>query len=77
MAALDPVTARVVMDDFRKINREMGITVLINIHHVELALEYCDRVIGIREGQIVFDGPSGEVDQAVLDSIYGAQDEKD
>lgn len=77
VAALDPVTARVVMDDFRKINREMGITVLINIHHVELALEYCDRVIGIREGQIVFDGPSGEVDQAVLDSIYGAQDEKD
>ena len=77
LAALDPVTARVVMDDFRRINREMGITVLINIHHVELALEYCDRVIGIREGQIVFDGPSGEVDQAVLDSIYGAQDEKD
>ena len=73
VAALDPVTARVVMDDFRKINREMGITVLINIHHVELALEYCDRVIGIRDGQIVFDGPSGDVSQDVLDSIYGGE----
>ena len=76
VAALDPVTARVVMDDFKKINKEMGITVLINIHHVELALEYCDRVIGIREGQIVFDGSSDTVDQSVLDLIYGAEDEE-
>jgi len=76
VAALDPVTARVVMDDFKKINKEMGITVLINIHHVELALEYCDRVIGIREGQIMFDGSSDTVDQSVLDLIYGAEDEE-
>ena len=70
VAALDPVTARVVMDDFKRINKEMGITVLINIHHVELALEYCDRVIGIREGQIVYDGPSSNVDQSILDEVY-------
>ncbi len=71
VAALDPVTAKAVMDDFRNINKNMGITVLINIHHVELALEYCDRVIGVRAGQIVFDGPAGDVDKAVLASIYG------
>ena len=71
VAALDPVTAKAVMDDFRNINRNMGITVLINIHHVELALEYCDRVIGVRAGEVVFDGPASAVDKAALASIYG------
>ena len=71
VAALDPVTAKAVMDDFRNINKNMGITVLINIHHVELALEYCDRVIGVRAGQVVFDGPASDVDKSVLASIYG------
>ncbi len=76
VAALDPVTARQVMGDFKNINRDMGISILINIHHVELALEYADRVIGIRKGRIVYDGPSSKVDQTVLDSIYeGAGDE--
>ena len=70
VAALDPVTAKQVMDDFRRINRDMNITVLINIHHVELALQYADRVVGIRAGEIVYDGPVDKVDQAVLDSIY-------
>ena len=48
----------------------MGISILLNIHHVELALEYADRIIGIRAGRIVYDGPSANVDQAVLDTIY-------
>lgn len=55
----------------------MGITVIINIHHVELALEYCDRVIGIKEGMVVFDGPSSHVDQKVLSLVYGEIDEKE
>ena len=58
VAALDPVTARQVMEDFVRINREMGISILLNIHHVELALEYASRVIGIRAGEIVYDGPA-------------------
>ena len=70
VAALDPVTARQVMQDFVRINQEMGISILLNIHHVELALEYADRIIGIRSGKIVYDGPSANVDQAVLDTIY-------
>ena len=74
VAALDPVTARQVMQDFVRVNREMGITILLNIHHVELALEYADRVIGIRAGKIVYDGPSSQVDQGVLDAIYGERD---
>lgn len=70
VAALDPVTANQVMSDFKRINKEMNISILINIHHVDLALEFADRVIGIRAGEIVFDGPVGDVTQAVLDSIY-------
>ena len=54
VAALDPVTAHQVMSDFKRINEEMNISVLINIHHVE----------------IVYDGPTGQVTQEVLDSIY-------
>ena len=71
VAALDPVTAKQVMEDFVRINKEMGISILLNIHHVELAIEYADSIIGIRAGKIVYDGPSKEVDQTVLDSIYG------
>ena len=71
VAALDPVTAKQVMQDFVRINKDMGITILLNIHHVELALEYADRIIGIRAGKIVYDGPSANVDKDVLAAIYG------
>ena len=73
VASLDPVTAKQVMDDFRRINREMHITVLINIHHVDLALQYADRVIGIKAGEVVYDGPASEVNEAVLAEVYGGQ----
>ena len=75
VASLDPVTAKQVIDDFQRINRDMRITILINIHHVDLALQYATRVIGIRAGRVVYDGPAGEVDGAVLDAIY--QDRKE
>ena len=77
VASLDPVTAKQVMDDFKRINQETGITVLINIHHVDLALRYCTRVVGIRAGEIVYDGPTESVTQEVLDAIYtgGTDDE--
>ncbi|ONI39830.1 phosphonate ABC transporter ATP-binding protein [Candidatus Epulonipiscium fishelsonii] len=74
VAALDPVTAKQVMNDFRRINKEMNISVLINIHHVDLALEYADRVIGIKAGEVVYDGPSKEVSPDVLDKIYSGQE---
>ena len=76
VASLDPVTAKQVMDDFQRINRDMHITVLINIHHVELALQYATRVVGIRAGEIVYDGPADQVDQAVLDAIYQGKQEE-
>ena len=73
VAALDPVTARQVMNDFKRINEDMNISVLINIHHVDLALKYATRVIGIREGEIVYDGPSSDVDSEVLGKIYNGK----
>lgn len=71
VASLDPVTAHQVMGDFKRINQEMNITILINIHHVDLALEYAERVVGIRAGEIVFDGPASEIKPEKLDEIYG------
>ena len=59
------------MDDFKRINKEMGITVLINIHHVDLALQYADRIIGIKAGKIVYDGPSSAITEDTLQTIYG------
>ena len=73
VAALDPITATQVMDDFKKINQELNISVLINIHHVDLALKYADRVVGIKAGQIIYDGPSSEVSHDVLTEIYGRE----
>ena len=70
VAALGPVAAHQVMADFKRINEEMNITILINIHHVDLALGYAQRVVGIRAGEIVYDGPASEVTQEILDSIY-------
>ena len=70
VAALDPVTANQVMNDFTRINKDMNISILINIHHVDLALKYCSRVIGINAGEIIYDGSASEVDKEVLDKIY-------
>ena len=76
VASLDPVTAKQVMDDFKRINRDMNITVLIHIHHVDLALQYAKRVIGIRAGEIVYDGSAENVTQEVLDAIYQGKEQE-
>ena len=71
VASLDPVSSVDVMEYFKKINREKNMTFLINIHDVEMALQYCDRIIGIDKGQVVYDGPSSGVNDDVLRTIYG------
>lgn len=73
VASLDPVTSAQVMGDFVKINKELNITVIANMHHVDLALKYARRVIGIRAGEIVFDGPSAQVNPDLLTEIYGRE----
>ena len=70
VASLDPIIADVVMSDFARINKDLNISILINIHHVDLALKYATRVIGIRAGEIVYDGPASDVTQEVLNLVY-------
>ncbi|KRM54577.1 phosphonate ABC transporter ATP-binding protein [Lacticaseibacillus sharpeae] len=77
IASLDPQTTKRVMDDLQRINREMGITVLINLHNVELAREYGTRIIGIRAGEKVFDGPVAQADDATMAQIYSGQEEEE
>ena len=71
VASLDPLTTKQVMDDLKKINEELGITILINLHFVDLAKEYGSRIIGLRAGELVYDGPASEANDEVFNHIYG------
>ena len=70
VASLDPVTTISVMDDFTRINK-LGITIIANMHHVDLAKRYSTRIIGVKAGQVVFDGKPEEVTDEVTMKIYG------
>ncbi|WES63011.1 phosphonate ABC transporter ATP-binding protein [Microbacter sp. GSS18] len=71
VASLDPPTANQVMRDLERINRELGITTVVNLHFLDLARRYGQRIIGMRQGRIVFDGTADEADDAVFEEIYG------
>jgi phosphonate transport system ATP-binding protein len=70
VASLDPKTAQVVLNDLRAAAHELQIAVLCNLHQVELARQFADRIVGIAAGQIVFDGPPADLDDAALARIY-------
>ena len=71
VAALDPVTSRQVMGYLQQINRDLGITTLVNLHFLDLAREYGRRLIGLRDGELVFDGNIADVDDDTFREIYG------
>ena len=71
VASLDPVTSHMVMRDLQRINRETGITTLINLHFIDLARAYAKRLIGLRDGRLVYDGDISEVDEETFRGIYG------
>ena len=70
VASLDPKTARIVLGDLRRAARELGIAVLCNLHQVEYATEFADRIIGVSSGRIVFEGAPGTLDESALERIY-------
>ena len=72
IASLDLRNATIVMDSLRRINREDGITVISNLHLLQTARDYCDRIIGMRKGAIVFDGAPGQMSEAQAREIYGS-----
>jgi phosphonate transport system ATP-binding protein len=71
VASLDPPTSHVVMRDLQRINRELGITTIVNLHFLDLATAYADRIVGLRAGELVFDGSGSQADATVFESIYG------
>jgi phosphonate transport system ATP-binding protein len=71
VASLDPPTSHVVMRDLQRINQELGITVIVNLHFLDLARRYGTRLIGLRAGEVVYDGPVAGADEAVFEAIYG------
>jgi phosphonate transport system ATP-binding protein len=72
VASLDPATAQKVMDLLQDISQTDGITAIVSLHQVELALAYADRIIALARGKIVFDGPPDELNPARLEGIYHA-----
>lgn len=71
VASLDPPTSHVVMRDLQRINRELGITTIINLHFLDLAKVYGERIIGMRGGELVYDGTADQADEHVFRDIYG------
>tara|TARA_B100001027_G_scaffold34801_1_gene21359 strand:- start:271 stop:1038 length:768 start_codon:yes stop_codon:yes gene_type:complete len=71
VASLDPITSRVVMSYLKKINNELGITTIVNLHFLDLAKEFGDRLIGLRDGKLVFDGNVNDVSDEDFENIYG------
>jgi len=74
IASLDPMNAQVVMQALRRIFEEDGRIVIANLHTLDTARRYCDRVIGMRDGRIVFDGTPEQLTTGVARDIYGADD---
>ncbi len=72
IASLDPMNAQIVMEALRRIHEEDGRMVICNLHTLDTARRYCDRVIGMRDGRIVFDGTPEQLTTGVARDIYGA-----
>lgn len=73
IASLDPRNAQIVMQSLRDINENDGLTVITNLHTLDTARAYCDRIIGMQGGNVVFDGGPDELTEAAARKIYGAE----
>jgi len=71
VASLDPATSHSVMKYLEMLNKDMGITVLCSLHFLSLARAYADRVIALKDGKIMFDGPAQSIDEDRFRAIYG------
>lgn len=72
IASLDPLNAKIVMDALRDINEREGITVITNLHTLDTARSYCERIIGMAGGKVVFDGPPQALNATAVREIYGS-----
>jgi len=76
IASLDPRNAQVVMDALRRVNREDGLTVLCNLHHLDTARTYCDRIVAMKDGRFMFDGTPAELTGAKVRDVYGVSEDE-
>ena len=75
IASLDPKSSRMVMEHLHRVTRQHGITCIVNLHQVDTALEFSDRIIGLNAGGKVFEGTPEQATPAVIDEIYGDDEE--
>jgi phosphonate transport system ATP-binding protein len=73
IASLDPHNATLVMEGLKRINKDMGITIICNLHHLATARSYCERIVGMRAGRIVFCGPSHALTTEQALEVYGTE----
>lgn len=73
IASLDPKSAKVIMEYLKKISHKMGITVLVNLHQVDVAIKYADRILGINGGRLVFDDKPSNLTKKKIYEIYGTE----
>lgn len=73
IASLDPNSAKIIMDHLKEINRKMNITCLVNLHQVDVAMKYSNRIIGVNSGRIVFDGYTNDLTPNIIHEIYGSK----
>lgn len=70
IASLDPGSSKTIMDSLRDINRTMNITCILNLHQVDVAVSYSQRIIGITAGRVAYDGPANQLSESVIHNIY-------
>ncbi|MFW5716078.1 MAG: phosphonate ABC transporter ATP-binding protein [Spirochaetota bacterium] len=73
ISSLDPSSSKIIMDYLRKIRSELGITVFVNLHQVDVAKRYAQRILGFNDGHLVYDGPPTGLDRATIHNIYGTE----
>ena len=73
IASLDPRNTRLVMDGLQRMNRDYGITVICNLHALDVARAYCDRLVGMRAGRVVFDAAPEELTESLARDLYGLE----
>jgi phosphonate transport system ATP-binding protein len=77
ISALDQKSAKKVMTILEKVNSEMGVTIVANLHHLDVAKKYCTRILGVNKGNIVFDGTPNDLTEDIIEKIYEGESKKD
>jgi phosphonate transport system ATP-binding protein len=73
ISSLDPSSAKIIMDYLRKVQEELGITILVNLHQVDVAKKYAERILGFNDGRLVFDSSPKKLGKKTIHEIYGTE----